>query len=255
MTDRLSGKTTLITGGASGIGQASARMFADEGARVVICDINAEAGTATADEIRERGGDATFIQADLTDPDSVDALFDQVAASVGPINVLYNCAGGSTNDDAAVDKLELSVIDHVLRLELVSAMMCSRRAVPVISSNGGGCIINMASFVAFRGVFDIHAYSAAKGALVSLTRAMAGSYAKQLIRVNAIAPGVALTERAAARMESGNIAPVMPFSWDDYPFGIGRPEEIAAVALFLASDESRMVNGQTIVADGGLGAY
>lgn len=255
MTDRLAGKCALITGGASGIGQASARMFADEGARIVVCDINQDAGAATAEGIRGTGGDAMFIRADLTEPASVDELFDRVIADVGPINVLYNCAGGSTNEDSAVHQLDPRVIDSVLRLELVSAMLCSRRAVPLFVANGGGTIINMASFVAFRGVFDIHAYSAAKGALVSLTRAMAGSYAKELIRVNAIAPGVALTERAAARMQSSNIAPVMPFAWDDYPFGIGRPEEIAKVALFLASDESRMINGQTIVADGGLGAY
>lgn len=255
MTDRLAGRTALVTGGASGIGRASARLFAAEGAHVILCDIDEEGGAATAAGIVDDGGSAAFIAVDLTRPESVDALFDEVTAGVGTIDVLYNCAGGSTDDDTTVDKLEPGVIDHVLRLELVSAMLCSRRAVPLMIEAGGGSIINMASFVAFRGVFDIHAYTAAKGALVSLTRSMAGSYARDHIRVNAIAPGVALTERAAARMQSGNIAPVMPFSWDDYPFGLGRPEEIANIALFLASDESRMINAQTIVADGGLGAY
>jgi NAD(P)-dependent dehydrogenase (short-subunit alcohol dehydrogenase family) len=255
MTDRMAGKTALITGGASGIGRASAGLFAAEGARVVVCDINTEAGEETLGELQAAGADASFLAVDVTDESSVDAVIAEVDSSVGPIDVLYNCAGGSTNDDAAVDSLDLGVIDHVVRLELVSAMLCSRRAVPIMRANGGGSIINMSSFVAFRGVFDIHAYTAAKGALVSLTRAMAGSYAKDRIRVNAIAPGVALTERAAARMQSSNIAPVMPFDWEDYPFGLGRPEDIAAIALFLASDESRMVNAQTIVADGGLGSY
>jgi NAD(P)-dependent dehydrogenase (short-subunit alcohol dehydrogenase family) len=113
----------------------------------------------------------------------------------------------------------------------------------------------MSSFVAFRGVFNIHAYISAKGALVSLTRAMAGRYARDGIRVNAIAPGIALSERAAARMASGNIAPTLTFRFEDYPFATGRPEDIANVALFLASDESRMISAQTIVADGGLSSY
>jgi NAD(P)-dependent dehydrogenase (short-subunit alcohol dehydrogenase family) len=134
-------------------------------------------------------------------------------------------------------------------------MLSCRMAIPPMIESGGGTIVNMASFVAFRGAFDIHAYSAAKGALVSLTRTMAGSYAQHGIRVNAIAPGVALSERAAARITSGNIAEVMTFRWNDYPFAMGTPEDIAHLALFLASDESRMVNAQTISADGGLSSY
>jgi NAD(P)-dependent dehydrogenase (short-subunit alcohol dehydrogenase family) len=255
MTDRLAGKTALITGGASGIGHASAGLYAGEGARVVICDINEDAGNAAVDELEAAGAAAWFRPMDVTDESSVEAVFRDVVAGIGPIDVLYNCAGGSTNDDAAVHSLETSVISHVFRLELMSAMLCSKQAVPIMKENGGGVIINMSSFVAFRGVFDIHAYTAAKGGLVSLTRAMAGSYARDGIRVNAIAPGVALTERAAARMQASNIASVMPFDWEDYPFGLGRPEDIAHIAVFLASDESRMINGQTIAADGGLGAY
>jgi NAD(P)-dependent dehydrogenase (short-subunit alcohol dehydrogenase family) len=255
MTNRLSGKTALITGGASGIGRASAGLFAREGARMVVADINIDAGEQTMAELEAAGAQASFIRMDVTDETSVGSAFDELAATTGPIDVLYNCAGGSSDADSSVDSLELEVIHHVIELELVSVMLCSRRAVPVMRANGGGTIINMASFVALRGVFDVHAYAAAKGALVSLTRTMAGSFAKDGIRVNAIAPGVALTERAAARMQSSNVAPVMPFSWEDYPFGIGHPGDVAAIALFLASDESRMINAQTISADGGLTAY
>lgn len=255
MVGRLSGKTVLITGGASGIGRASALLFAKEGARVAIADINDSDGEKVAAEIRTENGEAWFYKTDVTSQQSVDDLFAALDRDAGALHVLYNCAGGSTDADADVTGLELDTIQRVVNLELISAILCSRRGIPRLIAAGGGSVINMSSFVAFRGVFDIHAYTAAKGALVALTRSMAGSYAKDGVRVNAIAPGVALTERAAARMQSGNIAPVMPFSWDDYPFGRGNAEDIASVALFLACNESRMVNAQTILADGGLSAY
>jgi NAD(P)-dependent dehydrogenase (short-subunit alcohol dehydrogenase family) len=255
MTGRLAGKTVLITGGASGIGRASAILFAGEGARVAVVDINEDAGTAAAEAVRAAGGASWFYRTDVTSADSVEETFARLDGDAGSLDVLYNCAGGSTDADAAVTELEVKTIERVLQLELVSAMLCSRAGIPRIIAAGGGSVINMSSFVAFRGVFDLHAYTAAKGALVALTRSMAGSYARDGVRVNAIAPGVALTERAAARMQAGNIAPVMPFSWEDYPFGRGQAEDIAEVALFLASDASRMVNAQTILADGGLSAY
>ena len=245
----------LITGGGSGIGQASARLFAREGARVVIGDINAEAGTSTVEAIHADGGEAHFLSCDVTDESAVAAVFSWIDENVGGIDVLYNCAGGSTNDDAAVDALEMDTVVHTIKLELQSVMLCSRQAIPRMVARGGGVIINMASFVAFRGVFDIHAYIAAKGGIVALTRAMGGRYAKQGIRVNAIAPGIALSERAAARIKSGNVAGTMTFAWEDYPFAMGSPDDIANVALFLASAESRMITAQTIVADGGLSAY
>lgn len=255
MSERLGGKTAFITGAASGIGRASAVMFASQGARVVACDINADGGQEVTAAIRDAGGDAGFVRADVTDEQAVAQAFEQATSRYGPPDVLYNCAGGSTNDDAAVDELSVDTLDQVLRVELRSVMLCSRAAIPLMTGRGSGSIINMSSFVAFRGVFNIHAYISAKGALVSLTRAMAGRYARDGIRVNAIAPGIALSERAAARMKSGNIAPTLTFSFEDYPFATGTPEDIASVALFLASDESRMITAQTIVADGGLGSY
>lgn len=255
MSDRLGGRTAFITGGASGIGHASAVLFAREGAAVVVADINAGAGTGVVEAIRAQGGRAWFVETDVTSQASVAAAFAQADEKAGRIDVLYNCAGGSTNSDAAVDALELEALDHALKLELQSVFLCSRQAIPRMQARGGGNIINMSSFVAFRGVFEIHAYIAAKGALVSLTRAMAGRYARDGIRVNSIAPGVALSERAAARIRSANVAANMTFKWDDYPCAMGQPEDIASVALFLASHESRMITGQTIVADGGLSSY
>ena len=248
-------KLAVITGGGSGIGLASAQIFASEGARVMLLDINDEAGIACRDKIRSAGGTAEFVHTDCTDEVAVAAAFATLDEALGPLNVLYNCAGGSTGKDSAVDALEVEVLKEVFGLELQTAVLCSRAAVPRMVANGGGSIINMSSFVAYRGVFRIHAYSAAKGAISSLTRAMAGSYAKEGIRVNGIAPGIALTERARKRIEESNVAATQNFDWKDYPFAMGTPEDIAMLALFLASDESRMITGQTILADGGLTAY
>lgn len=254
MSYRLSGESAFITGAASGIGRASAMLFAAEGARVMACDINDD-GEKVAEAICQAGGEAAFVRADVTDEQEVTAAFEAAVGHFGAPGVLFNCAGGSTDADAAVDSLSVDALDQVLRLDLRSVMLCSRAAIPLMVGHGGGSIINMSSFVAFRGVFNIHAYTSAKGALVSLTRAMAGRYARDGIRVNAIAPGIALSERAAARMASGNIAPTLTFSFADYPFATGTPEDIANVALFLASGESRMISAQTIVADGGLSSY
>lgn len=255
MADRLKGKTAVITGAASGIGRAAARMFAVEGARVAILDVAEGAGKDVVEEIVAGGGKAVFARADVTDELQVAEAFSQVAASFGSAGVLYNCAGGSSSADAAVDKLSVDTIDRVLKLELRSVMLCSREVIPGMIDAGGGSIINMSSFVAFRGAFDIHAYTAAKGALVSLTRTMAGSYAEKGIRVNAIAPGAALSARTEARIKDPNIAQGANFRFTDYPFAIGTPEEIASIATFLASRESRLINAQTIIADGGISAY
>ena len=252
---RLAGKVAIVTGSASGIGQAATALFAAEGARVMAVDILDEPGRRGVEAVARGGGEATFVRADVTrEQDVIDAVR-QAETVYGPVDVLYNCAGGSAADDAAAHELDLATVHRVFSLELDSVLMFSRAVLPGMIERRSGAIINMTSFVAFRGVFEIHAYTAAKGAVAALTRTMAGTYAQHGIRVNAIAPGTALSDRAAARIQDPNIAATMTFSWDDYPFGVGRPIDIANVALFLASDESRMINAQTIMADGGLSAY
>jgi NAD(P)-dependent dehydrogenase (short-subunit alcohol dehydrogenase family) len=255
VTERLNNKVAVITGASSGIGLASAQLFAAEGARVLMLDINDAAGKTARNQIKETGGTAEFVHTDCTDENSVAAAFNVLDETFGPLDVLYNCAGGSTGKDAAVDALEVEVLHQVFELELQTAILCSREGLRRMIAHGSGSIINMSSFVAYRGTFQIHAYSSAKGAISALTRAMAGSYAKDGIRVNSIAPGVALTDRARTRIEESNIAANQTFDWKDYPFAVGTPENIASVALFLASEESRMITGQTIVADGGLSTY
>lgn len=252
MAGRLHDKVSFISGAASGIGRASALAFAREGSRLVLADINTEANDELARELREAGAQVLAQRVDVTDEASIAAAF-AAAAEVGPLNVLFNCAGGSTSDDAPVTELSVAVIGPTFQLEVQSAMLCSRAAIPLMTS--GGSIVNMTSFAAFRGTVRIHAYAAAKGAVDALTRAMAGTYAKSGIRVNAIAPGVALSERARRRISESNVAADLTFAWEDYPFAMGEPEDIASVALFLASDESRMVTGHTLMADGGLTSY
>jgi NAD(P)-dependent dehydrogenase (short-subunit alcohol dehydrogenase family) len=256
MGDRLEGKVAFVTGGGAGIGRASAIAFARQGARVAIADINESDALETVARIEAENGSAKALRVDLTKEDEVYAAFDAFDEwAGGALHVLYNCAGGSTNADGAVDELTLDTLQHTLEVDLHSAVLCSRSGVPRIISSGGGSIINMSSFAAHRGAVRIHAYAAAKGAISSLTKAMAGSYAKEGIRVNAIAPGAALTERASRRLNEPNVNADLTFDWKDYPFAVGQPEDIAAVALFLASDESKMITGQTLMADGGLTAY
>lgn len=255
MSGRLIGKTAVITGAASGIGAASAHLFAREGCQLLLVDISADANAKVAEEICATGAVAVAVTADLTNEAAVAKAFQTLTERFGRLDILFNCAGRSTTEDGPVDQLSLEIWDREMSREVRSVLLCSRQGVPMLRKGGGGKIINMSSFAAFRGTVRVHAYSAAKGAIVSLTRAMAGAYAKDRIRVNAIAPGLALTERTRKRITEANIADELSFSWDDYPFAICSPEEMAKVVLFLASDDSSMITGQTIMADGGLTAY
>jgi len=253
--DRLANKIAYVTGSAGGIGAASVRRFAQEGATVIMADINGEANEQLSSELKSQGFNVTTVRVDSRDEADVKKSFDKAVSSRGRLDILFNCAGGSTSNDGPVDKISNDFLEETLRLEVVTVASCSRAALPYLRAAGGGCIINMSSFVAFRSAVEIHAYIAGKGAIKSLTSAMARSYAKDNIRVNAIAPGVALSERARRRIDEINSKSDLTFSWSDYPFATGSPIDIANVAVFLASDESRMINGQTIRADGGLSVY
>jgi NAD(P)-dependent dehydrogenase (short-subunit alcohol dehydrogenase family) len=259
---RLEGKVAFITGAGSGIARAAAHIFTKEGAKVVLAELKPELGQASEQSIRAAGGDATFIETDVTKEDSVKNAIQQAVARYGKLDVLYNCAGGSVVEDTRVTDVDMWVWNHTQSLDLLGTFLCCRHGIPEIIKAGGGAIINMSSVVALRGAFPIHIYTAAKGGIIAFTKSLAGTYANDGIRANAICPGVVLTERVKKRFGESMDQPAttpqtraIKVDWKQYPFATGQPEDIANVALFLASDESRMITGAIIPADGGLSAY
>ena len=253
---RLEGKVAFITGAGAGIGRASARLFAEEGAAVVIAEKNAEAGAGVAAEIERAGGRALAVPTDVTQEDSIARAVGAAAARFGAIHVLFNCAGGSIPQDGPVAEVDLAVWDHTIGLDLKGTFLCCRHVIPQIVAAGGGAVVNASSVVALRGQ-SAHVYSAAKGGILSLTRSLAATYGRQGVRVNAICPGIVLSERIKARVQTGLLeqAASVGLSVESHPFSLGEPEDIARIALFLASDEARMIHGATIPADGGMSAY
>ena len=255
---RLPGRVALISGGASGIGRAAAVLFAREGARIVIADVDARAGAETQAAVSTAG---LFVRTDVTDAASVQAAVAAAGKQFGRLDILFNCAGGSISEDAPLGKVDLAAVwSRTMRLDLLGTMHCCQHAIPAIVRAGGGAVVNMSSGAALRGASPAHVYTAAKGGILSLTRALAGTYAKDNVRVNAICAGRILTERILARFGT----PDAPTAREDqqadqrvkdYPFWVGRPADIANIALFLASDESRMITGAAIPADGGRSAY
>jgi NAD(P)-dependent dehydrogenase (short-subunit alcohol dehydrogenase family) len=212
-------------------------------------------------EVRNAGGDAVFIETDVTKEDSVKRAIEQTVSRFGKLDVLYNCAGGSIVEDAPVTDVDMSVWQHTMSLDLLGTFHCCRLGIPELTKSGGGAIVNMSSVAALRG-FPAHVYVAAKGGIISFTRALAGEYAKNGIRANPICPGLVKTDRVLQRFgnaddpNSGSKqAQAIKRQLKRYPFSVGEPEDIARIALFLASDEARMITGAIIPADGGHSAY
>lgn len=249
---RLEGKTAIVTGGASGIGKASAQLFAAAGANIAILDIGDEAGRALAVEIEGAGGKAMFIRTDVTSEDSVASAFDAALSRYGRIDILHNNAGGSSGRDGSVVDAPLEELSRTLQLDLLGTILTCRSAIPAMAAAGGGSIINMSSVTSMIGVPGIDFYTAAKGAVSALTRTLAVQHAPSRIRVNAIAPGVTMTERVLAA--SGGNPEKFALSRKQI-LGPAHPIDIANVALFLASDEARMVTGIVLPADGGASAW
>ena len=258
---RLAGKVAFITGAGSGIARAASMLFAREGAKVGVVEIDRELGTATEALVCDSGGDAIFIETDVTREEAVKNAVAQTVARFGKLDVLYNCAGGSLPEDDYIPDVDLAVWDRTMKLDLFGLMLCCRHAIPQIVKAGGGSVVNMSSGAALRGASPAHIYTAAKGAVLSLTRALAGAYAKDNVRVNAICAGRIQTERITKTYGTLDTRGAVVDRQDpaarakEYPFWVGQPEDIANIALFLASDESRMITGATIPADGGRSAY
>ncbi len=259
--DRLKGKVAFLTGAGAGIAKATARAFVRESARVALFEISRETGERAAREITEAGGEAIFVHTDVTDDASVAAAVARTIERFGRLDVVMNCAGGSLAQDINVHAMDLDAWHKTISLNLLHPFLCCRHGIPHLIAAGGGSIINFASHLGQIGS-ERPAYAAAKGGIVSFTKTLAALYALQGIRANAIAPGSIRTERWLKRW--GNDAAVdrsdpryveRATMHANYPFSTGDPDDIAAVAVFLASDESRMLTGITINADGGRSSY
>jgi NAD(P)-dependent dehydrogenase (short-subunit alcohol dehydrogenase family) len=245
---RLEGKVAVITGAGTGIGRATAKLFAREGAKVVVAELNAEAGEQTAQLIIQAGGDAIAIRTDVTEPDSIQGTIDKAVQHYGGLHVLHNNAGGSTLRDSDVTDAPLEEFWRVIKLDLFGTFLGCRFGIPAIIKSGGGSVINMSSNVALMGIPGRDCYTAAKGAVSSMTRSMAVEFAPK-VRVNAIAPSATMTDRVI-KLVAGNTA--LDKMTNSHLLGLIEPEDIANMALFLASDETRKVTGHIYPVDSGI---
>lgn len=243
---RLAGKIAFITGAGTGIGRATAILFAREGAQVAIADIDAAAGEETA---HLAGNGAIAVHADVTDPDSLQAALRATTDKFGRLDVLHNNAGGSTAQDDTAVNAPLDEFWRAIKLDLYGTFLGCRFGIPELIKAGGGSVINMSSNVALMGVPGRDCYTAAKGGIAAITRSLAVAYAPQKVRVNAIAPSATMTERVR-RLVAGNRA--LTKLANSHLLGLIEPEDIAGMALYLASDESRMVTGQVLPVDSGV---
>jgi NAD(P)-dependent dehydrogenase (short-subunit alcohol dehydrogenase family) len=255
MSGRLDGKVAVVTGGCSGIGLATVRRFLEEGAKVVVGDVDDARGAELAEELSQEGA-VTYVHVDVTSKDEVDALFRTAKETYGSVDVAFNNAGISPPEDDSILDTDLDAWRKVQEVNLTSVYLCCKAALPYMLEQKSGSIINTASFVAVMGAATSQiSYSASKGGVLSMSRELGVQFAREGVRVNALCPGPVNTpllqelfakdeERAARRLVH-------------VPMGrFGEPEEMANAVLFLASDESSFITASTFLVDGGIsGAY
>lgn len=247
--DRLKNKCALLIGATSGIGQACAEMFAREGARVVVAGRRSVEGEAVARGIVEAGGDATFQVCDVTVPESVEEAVRQTISRLGRLDILLNNAGGSSNADGPVTTSSLDEFWNNMRVDHFGTFLTLRFTIPEMIRSGGGSIVNMVSIAGFgNSTGGRSAYASSKAAVMNLTRTTAHAFAKDRVRVNAIAPAGVGTERIKKMLEA---RPEARAFLAPQQFGLIETEDIAYAALFLASDESRMITGHILPVDAG----
>jgi NAD(P)-dependent dehydrogenase (short-subunit alcohol dehydrogenase family) len=256
---QLEEKVAFITGAGAGIARAASILFAREGARVAVIELNVESGTDTVEAICAVGGEALFVKTDVTDAEQMARAVALTVGRFGRLDVIVNCAGGSTQEDYPVHEMDLAIWHKTIALNLLHPFLSCKYGIPHLIQAGGGSIINFSSSLGLVGTTK-PAYAASKGGIVAFTRTLAAQYAQHRIRANAIAPGLVRSERQMKRWLDPNAEKTAAQrSYDKlvqlYPFSVSEPGQIAALALFLASDDSAMITGATINADGGKSTY
>ncbi len=252
MAGRLDGKVAVITAGGSGIGAATARRFAREGAAVVVADLSGTRAAAVAEEIAKSGGRVKWLKMDAADPEGVQAALRLATDAWGRLDVMFNNAGLGTVE--LLETMSLETWNRIVAVTLTSAFLGIKYSIPIMRKQGGGSIVNTASISGIAGDYGMSAYNAAKAAVINLARAAALENAKCKIRVNCVCPGAINTR--VAELLGGSDVEGFRRRLGQNPVGrIGEPEEIANAVLFLASDEASFVTGTTIVVDGGLTAH
>jgi NAD(P)-dependent dehydrogenase (short-subunit alcohol dehydrogenase family) len=253
---RLKGQVAIITGAGSGQGKAAARLFANEGAIVIIAEWNEENGTQVEEEIVSKGQQALFFQTDVSNEENIVALVDEVMNRYGKVDIVFNNAGigFSSSSKFKMGRLTETPLEdwnQILAINLNSVYLLSKYVIPIMKKQNGGSIINNSSLNGIIGVPGADAYTASKGAVVALTRVMAVDYGKYNIRVNCICPGAIDTPMIADVLKNEAFSA----AFTSNPLRrVGKPEEVANAALFLASDESSYITGLIMPVDGGVSA-
>lgn len=252
---KLTGKTTIITGATSGIGRATAYLFADEGANLVITGRRAELGERVSDEIRQRGVRCVFVQADHSQADDCSRVVERTLAEFGRADILFNNAGIVTSGTAETTTDE--VWNETMAVNVTAVWRMSKLVIPIMKKQGGGVIVNNGSDWSVVAGRDAFPYVVSKGAVGMMTKAMALDFARDNIRVNAVCPGDTFVDRWLEKgyfeySDSVSLEQAIKDASDYIPMGrFGKPEEIARAVLFLASDDSSFVTGHLLLVDGG----
>ena len=249
MAGRLEGKVAFITGAGGGIGRACSLAFAREGAAVALAEVVKDKGEETAEAVKAAGGRVLLRQADVADQESVKEAIEATVKAFGGLDILFNIAGGSLEEEQGIKDTPESVWDRTYDSNLYGTYLCIKYALPHLIEAGGGVVINTSSVAGLVGAWRKHAYATAKAGIIGLTRTIALEYAAQGLRVNAICPGVTMSPKLQGRLADD------PSRAEGYkkrqPLGLCEPEDIANGAVFLASDDARMITGQYLVIDGG----